>query len=106
MSLRTVAEFTESIQDVSEVIVHGRQQRQLDLLEVFRTVVFQVTVSFTDAADNRRRLEKDRCFYQLNVAEEETMARMDGASVTSKSAGSYHDLMHLWLSRFNLTVET
>ncbi len=52
----TVAQHAESIQDFSEELGHGRQGFQLDLLEVFRTFVFKVSVSLADAAHDRWRL--------------------------------------------------
>lgn len=55
--MRTVAEFAESVQNVPEAVVHRRQRLQLDLLEVFGTLVFQVAVPLADAAHDRRRLE-------------------------------------------------
>ncbi|TNN74678.1 hypothetical protein EYF80_014996 [Liparis tanakae] len=35
------AQFAEPIEDSSEAVVHGRQQLQLNLLEVFGTLVLQ-----------------------------------------------------------------
>ncbi len=58
--LLTVAQFAEPIEDIPEAVVHGRQRLQLDLLEVFRTLVLQVTVSFADAAHNSWRLERKK----------------------------------------------
>lgn len=54
----TVTQHAESVQDFSEVLVHGRQRLQLDLLEVFRAIIFKVAVSLTDAAHDRWRLDR------------------------------------------------
>lgn len=55
----TVAQFAEPIKDISEAVVHRRQRLQLNLLEVFRTLVLQMTVSFADAAHDGWRLERN-----------------------------------------------
>ena len=61
--LRTEAQFTEPVENISEAFVHGRQKLQLNLLKVFGAIVLQVTVSFADAANNSRRLGGERSSY-------------------------------------------
>lgn len=56
----TVTKFAESIEDIAEALVHWRKRLQLDLLEVFRTLVLQVTISLADAANDGRRLKGER----------------------------------------------
>lgn len=58
-SLHTVTQFAEAVEDLSEAVVHGRQRLQLDLLEVFGTLVLQVTISLADAAYDSWRLEQE-----------------------------------------------
>lgn len=54
----TVAELAESIEDLPEALVHRGQRLQLDLFEIFRTLVLQVTISLADAAHHSRRLKR------------------------------------------------
>lgn len=53
----TVTKPAEPVQDLSEAVGHRRQRLQLDLLEVFGTLVLQVAVSFADAAHDCWRLK-------------------------------------------------
>lgn len=53
----TVTQFAESIEDVAKALVHWGQRLQLNLLEVFRTLVLQVAVSLADATNHGRRLK-------------------------------------------------
>lgn len=57
---RTVADFAEAVENLSEAVVHGGQRLQLDLLEIFWALVLQVAVPFADAANNGGRLEQKK----------------------------------------------